>query len=45
MGNVTKDVSLNRIKDLLSFEIQSMIGKDKSETTKAVTVTVTIAEG
>lgn len=44
VGNVSKDVDLVRIKQFLQFEIQSMIGKEKSDNTKAVSIQVTIRE-
>ena len=43
-GYVTKDVSLERIKDLISFDVQAMLGRSKSSTTKWVKVTIKIEE-
>ncbi len=43
-GNVTRDVDLERIKQFITFELESMIGKDKSNDTKEIEVEVIIKE-
>ena len=44
-GNVTSDVDMNRIRAFIEFQIQSMIGRKKSDNTKPVSIQVTIREG
>lgn len=43
-GCVTKDVDIQRIKDIISFEIQSMVWQKKTENTKEIIVDVIIKE-
>ena len=43
-GYVSSDVKLERIKDLISFDVQAMLGRSKSDSTKWITVTINIEE-
>jgi hypothetical protein len=43
-GNVTKDVSLERIRNFIKFEVMSMIGRGASVTTKQIEIEIIIKE-
>ena len=45
IGNVPKDTDLQRLADFLTEDAEAMLGRDKTDSTKAVYVEVTIGEG